>query len=548
MYKLKQILFLTLIIITFFNNAFSKERPYYIEQLKATDLQTKSKALAQIIAEKEVIYFPILEAINTKKIFLYQNRLVTLGKKHNENNTTAYELIYLYPKKKAVVNNSSKVVEKLTNLKALKFSRKDRLSIIPILPFINLTSNDSDIRKLAYSQFQNKIDIKNIPILEEASKLETNKELKRYAKETILAVQLFETNKSSKQIELIKQLSRNKGDNTAFLLQKFLDEKPIENQVKIQVKKEISILKSRASRIDWLQNLFSGLSLGSILILISLGLAIIYGLAGVINMAHGEFMMIGAYTTFVVQELFKIMLGPQIGDLFFWVSIPIAFIVSGFFGLIIERLIIRKLYGNPLQSLLATWGISLVFIQLARSVFGDLTSVQAPTLLSGGWHIAPQLVLPYNRIFIILFTIIMVILTFLFLYKSKYGLRIRAVTQNREISACLGISTKRIDSITFFIGSGIAGIAGACMTLIGNIVPDMGQTYIVDSFLVVVTGGVGNLMGTIIAGLGIGQLTKLLEPVFHAVYGKVIILAIIIFFLQFKPKGLFPPKGRIANE
>jgi len=521
-----------------------------VRLLMSTDKDIKSRALSRLLISKQIEVYPVLNAINGKKLFIYQENLVTIGEKNGTLDNVTYEVVRLFPEIKVITNGKNEAAKiSLSDLKAIKFSRKERLSIIPLLPYINLTSMDEDLRKLAYTQFQNKLQLNDLPIIEKASLKETDTELLRFAKETILAIRLQNATTANSKIQHIEALKENKGDNTVYLLNKYLEDNATLNAtIKKKVKGSVNNLETRATRIDWIQNLFSGLSLGSILILISLGLSIIYGLAGVINMAHGEFMMIGAYTTFCVQEIFKIISGGPIGDAFFWFSIPISFIVSGVFGLVIERLIIRKLYGSPLQSLLATWGVSLVFIQLARTVFGDLTSVKAPALLSGGWHVAPQLVLPYNRIFIIIITVVMIVITFLFLYKSRYGLRIRSVTQNRNMSACLGISTKKIDAMTFFIGSGIAGIAGCCMTLIGNIVPDMGQTYIVDSFLVVVTGGVGNLMGTIVAGLGIGQFTKMLEPIFHAVYGKVIILGIIIFFLQFKPKGLFPPKGRIADD
>jgi len=521
-----------------------------IQLLMSLDKDIKSEALSRLVLAKEIESYSILSAINSKKLFEYKGKLVTLGKKKTLENKITYQVKYLYPENKVVKDAKNKPIEvALNDLNSIKFSRKDRLTIIPLLPYINLASEDKEIRKLAYTQFQNKPEFSDLPFLEKATNKETDTELLRFADETILMLKLRIAKSPEQQLIYIADLEKNKGDNTVFLLKEFAKSRvSLTPKVRDKIKKAIIALESRSTRIDRIQNLFSGLSLGSILILISLGLAIVYGLAGVINMAHGEFMMIGAYTTFCVQEIFKMINGGVIGDAFFWVSIPIAFIVSGFFGLVIERLIIRKLYGNPLQSLLATWGVSLVFIQLARTIFGDLTSVKAPALLSGGWHVAPQLVLPYNRIFIIIITLVMIFLTFLFLYKSRYGLRIRSVTQNRNMSACLGISTKKIDALTFFIGSGIAGVAGCCMTLIGNIVPDMGQTYIVDSFLVVVTGGVGNLLGTIVAGLGIGQFTKMLEPIFHAVYGKVIILAIIILFLQFKPRGLFPPKGRIADD
>ena len=545
--RIAKIIRLLILLIPFISFAQTNDD---VRLLMSSDAAIKSEALSRLLLSKQIETFPVLNAINGKKLFVYKEDLVTIGEKNGTPEKVTYEIFSLYPDVKMLKDTNNKPLKvSLDELETIKFSRKARLSITPLMPYINLISTDKDLRKLAYIQFQNKSQFSDLPIIEKASSKETNTELKRFARETILAIQLKNSKSSDIQLVTILELEKNKGDNTVFLLNDFLENnKSLDNKVQTRVRKSVANLNSRATRIDWIQNLFSGLSLGSILILISLGLSIIYGLAGVINMAHGEFMMIGAYTTFCVQEIFKIISGGPLSDTFFWLSIPVAFLVSGLFGLVIERLIIRKLYGSPLQSLLATWGVSLVFIQLARTIFGDLTSVKAPALLSGGWHIAPQLVLPYNRIFIIVITVVMIVLTFLFLYKSRYGLRIRSVTQNRNMSACLGISTKKIDAMTFFIGSGIAGVAGCCMTLIGNVVPDMGQTYIVDSFLVVVTGGVGNLMGTIIAGLGIGQFTKILEPIFHAVYGKVIILGIIIFFLQFKPRGLFPPKGRISDD
>ena len=223
---------------------------------------------------------------------------------------------------------------------------------------------------------------------------------------------------------------------------------------------------------------------------------------------------------------------------------PLAFLVAASFGLVLEALVIRRLYSRPLESLLATWGISLILVQAARSIFGDLTAVRLPKILSGGWELAPQIILPYNRMFIMALAVIVVGGLLTLFFRTRFGLRLRATTQNREMSACVGVPVRRVDSLAFALGTGIAGIAGWAMTLVGNVVPNMGQTYIVDSFLVVVTGGVGKLMGTISAGLGIGIFNKVLEPVFEAVYGKVILLGLIVFFLQSRPTGLFPAKGR----
>ena len=295
------------------------------------------------------------------------------------------------------------------------------------------------------------------------------------------------------------------------------------------------------------ETLFRGLSLSSILLIMSLGLAIVFGLMGVINMAHGELMMVGAYATFMTQELFKAYLPPALFDAYFLASLPVAFLVAGACGLFLEATVIRFLYGRPLETMLATWGVSLVLIQLARVLFGDLTAVTAPAWLSGGVQVLVGVYLPYNRLFIIVLSIICVFGIYLTLFRSSLGLRVRAVTQNRNMSACLGIPTRTVDAYTFAFGSGLAGLAGCALTLVGNVEPGLGQNYIVDSFMVVVTGGVGKLAGTIVAALGIGSLNKFLEPSFGAVYGKVLILGLVILFLQRRPSGLFAIKGRHAD-
>lgn len=292
------------------------------------------------------------------------------------------------------------------------------------------------------------------------------------------------------------------------------------------------------------ETLLQGLSLSSILLLMALGLAIVFGLMGVINMAHGEMMMIGAYATFVVQEVFKAYLGEQFFDYYFFFALPCAFFVAALVGWVLEGTLIRFLYGRPLETLLATWGVGLVLIQGARVIFGDLTAVQAPSWLKGGVQIMVGVRLPHNRLFIIFLAIFCVAAIYLLLFRTGVGLRIRAVLQNRDMSACLGIPTRKLDAYTFAFGSGLAGLAGSALTLIGNVDPELGRNYIVDSFMVVVTGGVGKLAGTITAAFGIGTLNKLLEPSFGAVYGKVMILVLIILFLQYRPSGLFTLKGR----
>ncbi|MBA1202983.1 urea ABC transporter permease subunit UrtB [Pseudomonas capeferrum] len=292
---------------------------------------------------------------------------------------------------------------------------------------------------------------------------------------------------------------------------------------------------------------FSGLSLGSILLLAALGLAITFGLLGVINMAHGEMLMLGAYATYMVQVLMQRHL-PGAIEFYPLVALPVAFATSGGVGMLLERTVIRHLYGRPLETLLATWGISLILIQAIRLLFGaQNVEVSNPGWLSGGLQVLPNLVLPYNRLVIIGFALAVVLLTWLLLNRTRLGLNVRAVTQNRNMAACCGVSTGRVDMLAFGLGSGIAGLGGVALSQVGNVGPDLGQSYIIDSFLVVVLGGVGQLAGSLWAAFGLGIANKLLEPQIGAVLGKILILALIILFIQKRPQGLFALKGRVID-
>lgn len=301
-------------------------------------------------------------------------------------------------------------------------------------------------------------------------------------------------------------------------------------------------------------NLFRGLSYGSVLVLIALGLAITFGLMGVINMAHGELMMIGAYTTYEVQMLFGHTPDNPVNH-YYLVALPIAFLVAALVGLIMEGLVVRHLYNRPLESLLATWGVGLLLIQVVRIIYGDNIGVNSPTWARGGFEISQDIVLPYARLYLLGLSVLSVGFIYFIIRKTRFGMLIRATMQNRDMASSLGVRTRKVDRLTFALGSGIAGVAGYGWTIIGGVTPDMGQTnFIVDSFLVVVTGGVGELLGVICSGLGIGVLTKLIEPLeigtftVGPVWGKVILLALIVAFIQYRPSGLFAPKGRLADK
>jgi urea transport system permease protein len=303
--------------------------------------------------------------------------------------------------------------------------------------------------------------------------------------------------------------------------------------------------------VAWLriaQHTFAGLSLASILILLALGLSIIFGLMRVINLAHGEFMMLGAYTAHTTGLVFAHSVPASLFDIYYLVALPAAFLLAGAVGWVCEVTIIRHLYGRPIETLLATWGISLLLIQSARLVFGDTTSFAPPRFLQGGWAIAPGLVLPLNRLFIIVVCACAIAAVLALVYKTRFGLLLQATTQDRPIASALGVPTRSVDGLTFALGTGLAGLAGAVVPLYDKLNPNMGQSYVVDSFMVVVVGGVGKLTGAIVAGGGLGFLTKYLEPWLEAVYGKLAVLALIVLFLQWRPSGLFPDRGRLAEE
>jgi urea transport system permease protein len=313
-------------------------------------------------------------------------------------------------------------------------------------------------------------------------------------------------------------------------------------------------LEGHKGSVELAGNLFRGLSYGSVLILIALGLAITFGLMGVINMAHGELVMIGAYATYEVQMYFGHSPENSVNEYYFF-ALPVAFIASATVGLLMEKFVVRHLYNRPLESLLATWGVSLLLIQLVRLRYGDNIGVNAPTWARGGYEISQDVVLPFARLYLLALSAACVAFIYFIIRKTRKGMLIRATMQNRDMASSLGVRTRNVDRFTFALGSGIAGVAGYGWTIVGGVTPDMGtKLFIVDSFLVVVAGGVGELAGVLCSGLGIGVITKLIEPLefggftIGPVWGKVILLALIVAFIQYKPAGLFAPKGRLGDK
>ncbi|MBP7567110.1 MAG: urea ABC transporter permease subunit UrtB, partial [Burkholderiaceae bacterium] len=343
-----------------------------------------------------------------------------------------------------------------------------------------------------------------------------------------------------------KLLESARSTNTRLLLNERLTVEE-DAEVKAQLTASLKVVSEALAWGERLGQLFSGISLGSVLLLVALGLAITYGLMGVINMAHGELMMIGAYATYVTQGLFQRWLPEAAFGWYLVAAIPVSFMASALVGAALERSVIRFLYGRPLETLLATWGISLMLMQGVRSLFGaQNVGVENPAWMSGSVQLLPNLSLPWNRVLIVLFAALVLAGVAFLISRTRLGLFVRGVTQNRPIASCMGVNTARVDTYAFALGSGIAGLAGCALSQIGNVGPDLGQTYIVDAFMVAVVGGVGQLAGTVYAALGLGILNKLLEGWTGAVLAKITVLVLIIVFIQKRPQGIFAIKGREA--
>lgn len=344
---------------------------------------------------------------------------------------------------------------------------------------------------------------------------------------------------ASRRSRALDKLSGNLNNAIRNTIARMAENDP-DPEIQAQAQQALFSIQSKVELYGYVQTLFFGLSLGSVLLLAAIGLAITFGVMGVINMAHGELIMLGAYTTYVVQQTF-----PNSIEASLFIAIPAAFVVSGSFGIAIERSIIRFLYGRPLETLLATFGISLILQQLVRTVFSPQNrQVSIPQWMSGQWQFNEVLALTYNRLYILIFCLILFALLLLILKKTRLGIEVRAVSQNRSMAKAIGVRSGWVDALTFGLGSGIAGIAGVALSQLTNVGPNLGQAYIVDSFMVVVFGGVGNLWGTFYGAFILGISNKIMEPWAGAVVAKILILVFIILFIQRQPRGLFPQKGR----
>ena len=411
---------------------------------------------------------------------------------------------------------------------------------------LRLSSKDESVRLEAANALFKEPDESRVPLIDKALAAETSAAVKAKLR-LVQAASLLGSQDKARRLAAVQALAENRNPDTKLLLNERLSNET-DPEVKAAIQASIASIDGALVWGDRLGAIFSGISLGSVLLLAALGLAITYGLMGVINMAHGELMMIGAYATYVMQGVFQRFLPESMFGWYLVAAIPVSFLASALVGAVLERGVIRFLYGRPLETLLATWGISLMLQQLVRSFFGaQNVGVENPSWMSGGVQLLPNLTLPWNRIGIVVFAVLVLLAMGWLIGRTRLGLFVRGVTQNRPIASCMGVNTARIDTYAFALGSGIAGLAGCALSQIGNVGPDLGQSYIVDSFMVVVMGGVGQLAGTVYAAMGLGILNKFIEGWAGAVLAKIAVLVFIIIFIQKRPQGIFAIKGRSAE-
>ena len=429
----------------------------------------------------------------------------------------------------------------------IRLNNRLRGTIEGALGELTLFSSDPAARLAAAQDALRHPSADQAALLERAIAAEQDTAIKAAMQQSLLASHLVAGSKAEK-LAAVRALGGTTDPQIKNLLDQFRAAPDIDRDLRQAADSALASIQNRLRLVGLAASLFEGVSLGSVLLLAAIGLAITFGVMGVINMAHGEMIMLGAYAAYVCQQLFRAFLPPGWIDAYLVLAVPVAFIFTAGVGVLLERSVIRFLYGRPLETLLATWGASLILQQAVRSVFGSPNrEVANPTWMTGGFDPIGGFTITWNRLAIIVFCLIVLGVLALILNRTSFGLHMRAVTQNRAMASVMGIRSARIDALTFGLGSGVAGMAGVALSQIGNVSPNLGTIYIVDSFLVVVFGGVGNLMGTLVGALSLGIANKFLEPVAGAILGKIVVLVAIILFIQRRPRGLFALKGRTAE-
>ncbi|MGH1484862.1 MAG: urea ABC transporter permease subunit UrtB [Cellvibrionaceae bacterium] len=498
----------------------------------------KLKEVAAIVKELEAVAgiqaLPLFNALIGGDLFYTKEteKVVVAGKIENSKKYRIYD---------ALSGIEIGTVEKKA-IRKVRTNNKLRSNLRTTIARLNLFSGDVNLRRSAVVNMTEKLTAENIALLKKAKELEQTESVIESI-DIALAIYQLDEGDNSEKLDAIELLN---GDLDPLVRNKLaaVAESEPDKKVSQAASAALKSIEGKIKFYGYLETLFFGLSLGSVLLLVAAGLAITFGVMGVINMAHGEMIMLGAYTTYVIQLLL-----PNNIALSIFIAIPAAFIVSGLFGVLIERGVIQFLKGRPLETLLATFGISLVLQQLVRTVFSPLNrQVATPEFMSGALEINSVFSITYNRLYILIFALLVFFVLQLILKKTSLGLNVRAVSQNRDMAKAMGIRTEWVDALTFGLGSGIAGLAGVALSQITNVGPNLGQAYIIDSFMVVVFGGVGNLWGTLVGGFSLGVLNKFLEPATGAVLANIIVLVGIILFIQKRPRGLFPQKGRAAES
>ena len=497
-----------------------------LQGLAAHDFNTKQAAVETLAASGHAHTLDILNALADGRLFAAGN---------------AFYIQNVQTDTFAPIDAPDAAAEKPDGARKITVNNKIRQWVRHYVAENALSSSHPAERKAAMMQMLQKNDASALAQVQTALPKETDKNV-RALMETYVARADLQSADTSRHAAAIAVLGKSGLPENLSLLQNYVQTASTP-ALKAQAQKAISSIETKLDLLKGAETLSFGLSLGSVLVLTAIGLAITFGVMGVINMAHGELMMIGAYCAYVVQLLMPNHIGWSIA-----VAIPVAFLVSGLVGVLIERFVVRYLYGRPLETLLATFGISLILQQAVRSVFSPLNRlVQSPEWMSGAWEVMPGLSITWNRVYIFIFCLLCFFTLLAVMKRTRLGLEVRAVSQNRHMARAMGISDRKVDMLTFGLGSGIAGVAGVALSQLTNVGPNLGQQYIVDSFMVVVVGGVGNLWGTLVSGLTLGVLNKLFEPWLGAVLAKAIVLVLIILFIQKYPRGLFPQKGRAVE-
>ncbi len=481
---------------------------------------------------------PVLQAFMDGRLFFENDNQKIFIVKSTENDPANYDLIDPVTLKPAGSMSSDSMTLIDTN------NHLRRVLQTAIAGF-KLSSPNASVRLDAVNDMLKSLDDSTVTLLRQRSAIETNSSVKK-AIATALALTALNSPDAQTRLDAVTTLRKNSiSQNVRNQLSGLLDPaSESDPRVRAAAASAVKAIDRWRSFYSGIETMFFGLSLGSVFVLIAIGLAITFGVMGVINMAHGELMMLGAYTTYVVQTVM-----PNHTEISILVAIPAAFVVAGLMGVLIERTVIRFLYGRPLETLLATFGVSLILQQLVRSIFSALNrSVTTPDWMSGTWQVNEALNITYNRLYILIFTMLVFAALLVVLRYTRAGLEIRAVSQNRAMAKAMGIRSEWVDAMTFGLGSGIAGVAGVALSQLTNVGPNLGQSYIIDSFMVVVFGGVGNLWGALIGGMSMGIVNKLLEPYSGAVLAKIFVLIALILFIQIRPRGLFPPAGRSSEN